>query len=212
MPSELGTATVVDHRIPIAFWMLVVCAVDIRVERAWLASGFMLLFAAVFLSRVAVIQTQWAKDNILYNQAERDMASLPGTSRVAAAYPTTGLNKATRPAVALYYMPALEYVPKGGFTQILWTIPDQHPLVMQPHYQQLAAATPSDVLWQVFVTKQDVTQALASRIEAAIKEYDYVVFLDVEPFQVSPTPLLEPVQERSGIKIYQVRHDEGQKE
>ena len=48
MPAEIGTATVADHRIPIAFWMIVLCAVQIHVERTSSAVGLVLLFTLFF--------------------------------------------------------------------------------------------------------------------------------------------------------------------
>lgn len=204
MPSELGTATVVDHRIPIAFWMVAACAVDVRLSTPALARGFVLVLGLVFLSRVGIIQHRWMQENVVYAQTDKALAALPGDARVATAYPLTGLNKATRPDVAMYYMPALEYVPRGGFTQILWTIPDQHPLVMRPQFRELAAVTSADTLWDNFVE----AKTPAPNVEAAIKDYDYVVFLDAEPFEVRPNRELEPVRLEASIKIYRVRHGE----
>lgn len=168
--------------------------------------GFAALVGLVLVSRVAVVQTQWTKDNVIYNGADKDFASIPGNARVAAAYPPSGLDSATRPAVALYYMPALEFVPKGGFTQILWTIPDQHPLTMRPPFQHLTRETEPDALWQLFVPNSDLkfSKAAEEKAAAAIKDYDYVVFLDAQPFDVSARDLLQPVTHGPGIQIYRV--------
>ena len=132
-----------DHRIPIAFWMIVLCAVQIRVERKHRSPwGSCCSSAWYCLSRVGVVQARWAKENVLYHGAYQALASLPSTARVGAAFPLTSLNSATRPDVALYYMPTLTAVPGGGFTQILFAISDQHALVMRPHFQHLSEVTP----------------------------------------------------------------------
>lgn len=208
MPADIGTATVADHRIPIAFWMVVLCAIDIRVAKASLAAGFMLLIAAVFVARVGLLQLRWTKDNVVYKAAYADMASLPATSRVATAYPASGLNSATRPDVALYYMPTLVFVPRGGFTQILFAISDQQCLVMQPAFKHLTAEASPESIWGTFATpaQQDIDPAERAGVLAAIKHYDYVVFLDAEPFDVSPMNMLEPVRNGPGIRIYRVLH------
>lgn len=207
IPSEVGTATVVDHRIPIAFWLVFVCALDIRAERAWLAAGLVALLGVVFISRVAIIQTRWTQENVVYNAADQAFASLPGTARVATAYPATGLNEAANPLVALYYMPALAFVPRGGFTQILWTIPDQHPLIMRPAFQQLTNEAPPELLWQFFVTQSGDRTIQPAEIRAAVEQYDYIAFINADPFQVSPMNLLEPVRQGPGLQIYRVRHN-----
>ena len=209
MPAEIGAATVVDHRIPIAFWLVLFCALDLRLQVRPAAIGFALLVALVLASRVAIVQTQWAKDNVIYADASRAFASLPGTARVAAAYPPSGLDSATRPAVALYYMPALAFVPRGGFTQILWTIPDQHPLTMRPQFEALTRRTEPDALWQLFVPGSNVDRfsaAAQQQTRQAIREYDYIAFLNAEPFSVDPKGLLELVSEGPGTKIYRVLH------
>ena len=212
MPADIGTATVADHRIPIAFWMIVLNAVQIRVEKASFALGFVLLVGLVFLSRVGVVQARWTKENVVYHDAYQALASLPSMARVGAAFPLSSLNSATRPDVALYYMPALTAVPGGGFTQILFAIADQHALVMRPHFQHLSEVTPSDVLWGTFVTpsEQATNPALRAQILAAVKDYDYLAFLQAEPFELAPTILLEPVRDAPGVRIYRVLHDAAQ--
>lgn len=210
IPSELGTATVVDHRLPVAFWFVVVCAFNVRVEKTSTGVAFIVLVAAVFAMNVAIVQARWTKENVVYDEADHDMMALPGTARVATAYPATGLDKATRPDVALYYMPAFDFVPRGGFTQILWTIPDQHPLIMRPRYQQLTTEASPEALWRAFVTQTTPERVIDPRILDALKQYDYVVFLDAEPFKVDAGNLLAPVKIGQEIHIYRVLHEAAQ--
>lgn len=212
MPADIGTATVADHRIPIAFWMVVLCAVQIHVEKRSVATGFALLVGLVLLSRVGVVQARWAKEDVLYRNAHQALASLPSTARVGTAFSWAGLSSVTRPDTALYYMPTLTAVPGGGFTQILFAISDQHALVMRPRFQLLSEATPPDALWQTFVTpsEQAGKPALQARMLAAVKDYDYLAFLQAEPFELAPTPLLEPVRDAPGVRIYRVLHEAAQ--
>ncbi len=212
MPADIGTATVADHRIPIAFWMVVLCAVRIDVERRSVATGFVLLLGLVLLSRVGVVQARWTKENVLYHGAYQALASLPSTARVGTAFSWAGLSSVTRPDTALYYMPTMTAVPGGGFTQILFAISDQHALVMRPRFQALADATPPDALWQTFVapSEQAGEPVRRERILAAVKDYDYLAFLQAEPFELAPTALLEPVRDAPGIRIYRVLHEAAQ--
>ena len=60
-------------------------------------------------------------------------------------------NSATGPAMALFYLPVLEFVPTGGFTQTVFTHPDQHPLVMQPPFERLTSAAYPSMIWGLFV-------------------------------------------------------------
>jgi hypothetical protein len=107
----------------------------------------------------------------------------------------------------LYYLPAWELVPAGGFTQTLFTIPDQHPLAMQPSYKQLTEAAYPDVVWNLFVTSPEASISAAKKREAmkAVSAYDYLVFFDTAPFDVKPTNLLELVREGPSLRIYRVR-------
>ena len=65
------------------------------------------------------------------------------------------------------------------------------------------------MLWRTFVTpsEQAGDPALRARILAAVKDYDYLAFLQAEPFELAPTKLLEPVRDAPGVQIYRVLHE-----
>ena len=208
MPDAIGAATAADHRIPIAFWIVGLCAIDLRLKRAWLAAGFMALVLGFGLFRVELIQARWTADGLIYAAAQTALKALPPGAKVATAIPSDALESMSGPAMTLYSMPAWVIVPQGGFTQTLYTKPTQHPLVMQPALRALADASNPMTLWQLLVVPQtgsDNAAALAKAM-AVLPEYDYVAFLSPAPFTVAPTALLGPFQQALGIQIFRVRH------
>ncbi len=209
MPESVGAATAVDHRIPIAFWIVVLCAIDIRLERASFAAGFVLLFMGVLVARVGLTDAIWAHQDVFYDEAAKDLMLLPQNARVGTAFPLSAQRLATGAAMALFYLPVWELVPKGGFTQTVFTHPDQHPLVMRPLFERLTTAAFPSTIWDLFVAmpEADALPFVRNEAMAAVTAYDYLVFLDPKPFSLNPTNLLEPVRDGPGIRIYKVRHD-----
>jgi hypothetical protein len=207
-PDSIGAATAVDHRIPIALWIVVFCAVEIRMNRALLAAGFMVLIATVLVARTVLTDEFWTRQDGFYDEALKDLKVLPRNARIGTAFPLSAQNSATGPAMALFYLPVMEFVPNGGFTQTVFTHPDQHPLVMQPSFERLSNAAYPSMIWDLFVKSPEAVPHPAGRSEtlAAVMSYDYLVFLDPHPFEVNVTDLLEPLKNGPGIQIFKVRH------
>jgi hypothetical protein len=205
MPNAIGAATGADHRIPIAFWIVLVCAIDIRIQRTSAATAFLLLASSVMAARVGLVDAQWKRDDVFYDEARGQLALLPDHARVGSAFRGEALGPAAGPAIALYYLPAWVLVPRGGFTQTLFTKSDQHSLLMQPPTHRLADSATPGALWGWFVEGAPMPPAAL----AAVAGYDYLVFLDSQPFAVRLSSILETVSEGPGIRIYRVRHHDG---
>ena len=42
------------------------------------------------------------------------------------------------------------------------------------------------------------------RADAALERFDYLVFVDRSPFEVKPSPLLEPVFQGDGMQLFRI--------
>lgn len=202
MPDTIGVATGADHRIPIAIWILAICALDLRPTRAWVGAAFVAMVAAFGLARVGIVQQRWTADDRRYATLHRVLADIPAGMKVATAYPSGVFNSVSAPALALYFLPAWELVPRGAFTQTLWTKPSQHPLLMQPKLRALADATGPEEVWSLFVSP---TPPADAPLIAAVGQYDYVVFLSTGPYVVTKTAMLDLVGEADGIALFKRR-------
>jgi hypothetical protein len=92
-----------------------------------------------------------------------------------------------------------------GFTQNLFAIATQHPLVMRPAYAEIAAASPPDAIWAGFVAADPPDPAEPGvGLGDALRRYDHVVFVHNERFHVRESALLEPVHESGHVKLCRV--------
>jgi hypothetical protein len=162
-------------------------------------AGLLLTVRLIFCDR------QWTRDGALYAEAVQALMALPPGTKVATAYSPDALVSASAP-ITLPFLPAWVVVPRGGFTQTLWTKVTQHPLIMRPEFQKLSDATRPETLWTIFVSPGQVP-ALAELQRpalAALANYDYVAFTDPDPFQVLPGDRLAFVSKAGGVQIYRV--------
>ena len=207
MPYQILTGTAADHRVPIALWLLGCCMIDVAIagrSAAWLFLAAVLL---VGLSRLGIIERQWTLDAPVYAEVEAALAALPAGTKVASANPPDAFDSDSDPAALAFILPDWMIVPRGGFTQTLWTIPNQHPLIMRPALRRLADATGPETLWALFAGAGDGAAHTARERAAlaALPGYDFVAFIDRRPFTVVPSDRLAAVDLRSHIKIFRVR-------
>jgi hypothetical protein len=206
MPNVIMTAESADHRIPIAMMLLAIGATDPNMASRGRRLCFILAVEAIFLFRIATIEARWALDQPIYADARAGLSSIPAGARVATAFPRNIFDDSSAPAVALYYIPVWDVVSHGGFTQTLFALPTQHPLVFRSKYVALAAATPANALWRAFVIGDDEVSLPQPNPEIvmALRSYDYVVFLDRRKFTVRDAFPLLPFYNGQYVRIYRI--------
>ena len=93
----------------------------------------------------------------------------------------------------------------GGFTQTLFAIPTQDPLVFAERYAALAAATPAGGIWNAFVAADhNIASPPSPSLVTALREYDYVAFVDRDKFTVRKTALFQPLYQGQYVQIYRL--------
>ncbi len=205
MPNVIMTAELADQRLPIPMMLLAVAATDLVKASYKLRAALVLTTGAVFAFRIVGIQQRWAQEQPTYAAAGAALAQIPGGARVATALAPDTFNTFRTPYQAIYYMPVWSVVSRGGFTQTLFALPTQHPLVLKPEYAALAAASrPSDI-WQGFVLGAGANScAPPPRLISALRGYDYVAFVDRRKFRVCHTPLLDMVADAGYAQVFRV--------
>ncbi len=205
IPNVIATAEGADHRIPIPMMLLAIAATDPNSARRGQRLGFILAAAAFFVFRIATVETRWLMDQRIYADASAAFALVPNGALVATATPPVSFNDSTAAAIALFYIPAWEVISHGGFTQTLFAIPTQHPLVFAEKYAALAVATPADEIWRAFVTADhNIASPPNPALVTALREYDYVAFLAPDKFTVRETSLFQPFYQREYVRIYRL--------
>jgi hypothetical protein len=209
MPNTIMTATSADHRLPVAFFIVAICAFDI-VPGRFLRGALVVVVVCVFGFRMQELDRQWKKDQAVYAEVDAAFEKVPEGSKVASALPRSAFDRSVGHAFAVYFLPTFQTTLRDGFTQNMFAIATQHPLVMRPPYAELAAASPPEAIWAAFVggtppAEGDGNDGFdAVLLLPALQHYDYVVFVHNEPFDLRGNPLLEPVHEGRHVKLCRV--------
>ncbi len=205
IPNVIMTAEGADHRIPIPMMLLGIAATDPNSATRGQRLGFILAAAAVFVFRIATVETRWSMDQRIYADASAAFALVPNGALVATATPPGSFNDSSAAAIALFYIPAWDVISHGGFTQTLFAIPTQHPVVLVEKYAALAAATPADGIWRAFVSAgHNVASPPSPALVTALRRYDYVAFVDRDKFTVRETSLFQPFYQGQYVRIYRL--------
>ncbi len=205
IPNVIMTAEGADRRIPIPMMLLAIAATDPKKASRQQCLALILATGAIFAFRIATVEDRWSRDQPAYASAWAALSQIPAGARVATAFAPDVFDSFSTPEIALYYLPVWRVVPQGGFTQTLFASPTQQPLVLTPEYARLAAATSASDIWQAFVSGSGTTACKPiPRLIAAIREYDYVAFVDRRKFLVCSNPLLHPMAGGRYVQVFRV--------
>ncbi|HJU15699.1 MAG TPA: hypothetical protein VJ770_04450 [Stellaceae bacterium] len=163
MPDKLLTAEGADHRIPIAWYFLAVGALDIVAETRRTAGLVVVAVSLLLVGRIALVEARWNSDDRIYADIQEGLRKLPPGAMVALGFPPDAFDYSSRPGIAAFYLPTWEIARRGGFTQTVFTIPTQHPLVMRPDYARLARSAVPAAVWTAFDRSRTCPPAPASR-------------------------------------------------
>lgn len=207
MPNVIMTAEGGDRRLPLPMMLLAVGATDLRTGWRSQRWCFILAAGAVFAFRIADVEARWQADQPIYADISRGLSSLPAGATMASAFPPSSFDDFSVPAIAVWYLPVWEIVSRGGFTQTLFAFPTQQPLVLTAKYAALAAATPSGLLWRVFVAggNADEPARPSPALVTALHEYEFIAFFGRETFAMRESPLLQQFYNGQYIRIYRLR-------
>jgi hypothetical protein len=195
MPSQIYGGSGADHRLPVALFLLLIAGSAPRwpSRRAAIAIG---AAAGLLLTlRMAVIEHVWRRADRVYATDLAAIDALPRGARLALAYP----DAVHVVPVPQLHLAAMAVVRRGAFVPTLFADPAQQPIALNPPWTALAAAAQPPLLWDAFVRGSDAARA---RLRPILRHYDYIVFVDREPFRVISRRDLQPVFERPTLKIF----------
>jgi hypothetical protein len=150
MPFGLFTAVGADYRIPVPWAILAVGAIDVVAGTRRVANLVIAAVVLLFCGRFAILEASWASNGPIYADINEGLRKLPPGAIVALGFPPGAFQSGIRPTVATLFLPTWEIARHGGFTQTVFAIPTQHPLIMRPRYARLAASAPAYLVWRGF--------------------------------------------------------------
>ena len=152
--------------------------------------------AAVFIARMAVIEAVWLRANALYAADIAVMDTLPERAKLAVAYPARDVNAGAIPQLHIATLAAAR---REAFVPTVFAFRTQQPLVLRPPYDTLAARTSPAQLWAAFVDGDASARAV---VAPALRDYDFIVFADRDPFAVPADPCLKPMSPVSRFQLF----------
>jgi hypothetical protein len=202
LPSQVFSGSGVDRRLPVAiFLVLIGASIPALSPRAARIAGAAI--AVVFIARMAVIERVWLEANQRYTADIAAIDRLPEGAKLAVAYPPRDVNAAPIPEL---HVSTLAAARRGAFVPSVFTYASQQPLALHRPYAALAGSTSPNWIWDGFVEGDAAPMAAAA---AVLKDYDYVVFADRDPFKVPANACLAPLSSPSRFQLFRLTHDKG---
>lgn len=202
LPSQMFSGSGVDRRLPVAIFLVLIGASSpVLSQRAAMIAG--IVIAVVFAARMAVIERVWLEANQLYTADIAAIDLLPEGVRLAVAYPPRDVNAAPIPEL---HVATLAAARRRAFVPTVFTYAAQQPLTLREPYAALAGSTSPNWIWDGFVGGDAAPRAAAA---AVLKDYDYVVFADRDPFTVPADSCLAPLPSPPRFQLFRLTHDKG---
>ncbi|MFZ2007509.1 MAG: hypothetical protein WAV02_20660, partial [Stellaceae bacterium] len=201
LPSQMLSGSGVDRRLPLALFLLLIAATAPHrlPRRAALTIG--IAVAAIFIARMAVIEKVWLDASRAYAADIAAIDTLPGSAKLAVAYPDRETNAGGIPELHVATLAAMR---REAFVPTLFAYSSQQPIALRPPYDALAGATSPNWIWGGFV-EGTATERAASA--AVLKDYDFVVFAARDPFTVPANACLVPTPSPPHFRLFRLRSD-----
>jgi hypothetical protein len=200
LPSQMMTGSGVDRRLPVALFLVLIAATAPALPtRTAIVIGTTV--AAVFIARMAVIEAVWLKASGVYAADIAVLDNLPEGAKLAVAYPPGDVNASAVPEL---HVATLAIARREAFVPTLFAYPTQQPIALRPPYDAVAGETSPNWIWDGFVGGNDQERAASALV---LKDYDFIVFTDRQPFTVPPDKCLEPRDATPSFQLFAIRKD-----
>jgi hypothetical protein len=199
LPSQIHGGSGADHRLPTAFFLLLVAASGPNFPSPHFARAVGVIAALALLVRLGMIERVWRDADRVYSADLAAIDALPPGSKIAIAHPDL-FHVVPIPEVHL----ALLAIPRReAFVPTLFAIAGQQPVALKPAFAALADAAPPQPLWAILTAAQSAAPAL---LPAVLEQFDFVVIVDKRPIHLPPHRCLAPVSVQATFQIYSISH------
>ena len=201
LPSQIYGGSGADHRLPIAFFLLLVAASVPRFASRQTAAAVGMAAASILVIRLGVIEHVWRKADRIYAADLAGIDALPRGSKLAIAQPPHLFHVVPVPEV---HLPVLAIPRREAFVPALFAIPGQQPVTLKPAFAALAEAAQPQRLWTILA---DGLAAGREPLPALLEHYDFVAFTDYRPIQLPSNRCLASFFVQPTFQIFRVVHD-----
>jgi hypothetical protein len=203
MPSQMYGGSGVDHRLPIAWFLLLIASSAPRFPSRRVATAVAIVAGSMLVIRLVVIEHVWRRADEIYSADLIGIDALPRGIKLAVAIPPDGIHLVSVPEV---HLPVLAISRREAFVPTLFAYPGQQPIALQPSYAALADAAPPQLFW-TDLTGDDTAEI--TQLLPVLQQYDYVVLTGGGPVDVPPNRCLAKFYRQPSFQIFAVLHDPG---
>jgi hypothetical protein len=203
MPSEMYGGSGVDHRLPIAWFLLLIASSAPRFPTRRFATAIGLVAGSMLVIRLVVIEHVWRQADEVYSADLIGIDALPRGIKFAVAIPPDAIHLVSIPEV---HLPALAILRREAFVPTLFAYPGQQPIALQPSYAALADAATPQLFW-AGLTGGDIVET--TQLLPVLQQYDYVVLTGGGPVDVPPNRCLAKFYRQPRFQIFAVLHNPG---
>ncbi len=203
MPTQLLGASGADRRLPLALFLTLFGSSAWVPPRPRLETLYLGAAAFMLALRLATVTASWQASDRDYR------ALLAGLDRVPIGQPNrrrVSEGAVNVVATPLTHFPVLAVARRQAFVPTLFAEAGQQPVTLRPPFRALAERLSPNSLWAAFVTG---AAPLDADRRAALAEYDYVVFTDLQPFALAGTAGLELAFQAPRFALYRVAQLDG---
>jgi hypothetical protein len=203
MPSQMYGGSGVDHRLPIAWFLLLIASSAPRFPSRRVATAVAIVAGSILVIRLVVIEHVWRQADEIYSADLIGIDALPRGIKLAVAIPPDAIHLVSVPEV---HLSALAISRREAFVPTLFAYPGQQPIALQPSYATLADAAPPQLFWAGLTggDTAEITQLLP-----VLQQYDYVALTGGGPVDVPPNRCLAKFYRQPSFQIFAVLHDPG---
>jgi hypothetical protein len=201
LPSQMYGGSGADHRLPIAFFLLLVGASAPRLASRRIATAVGVVTASILIIRLGVIEHVWREADRIYSADLGGIDALPRGSKLAIVHPADLFHVVPVPEV---HLAVLAIPRREAFVPSLFAIPGQQPVALKPAFAALAEAAQPQRLWAILVGGN---AAGWEPLPAALEQYDFVAFTDKSPIHLPSSRCLAPFFVQPTFQIFAITHD-----
>jgi hypothetical protein len=202
LPSRIHGGSGLDHRLPVAIWLLLMGGTEpcFREQRTALAIG---VVAAILLAiRLAIIEHVWLRADGIYSADLIGIDALPEGARFAVALPKGATHLVPVPEV---HLPALAVARRDVFVPTLFAYAGQQPISFNPPFAALAGAATPERLWSALVAGDRVEKALLP----VLQQYDFIAMTGDGTVALPPSACFGRFFQQPTFQIVKVLRDPG---
>ena len=203
MPSQIYGGSNVDHRLPTAWFLLLIASSTPRFPTRPFAIAIGLVAGSMLVIRTAVIEHVWRHADEVYSADLIGIDALPRGAKLAVAIPPDAIQLMPVPEV---HLPSLAISRREAFVPTLFAYPGQQPVALRPSYAALADAATPQAFWAGLTggANVEITQLLS-----VLQQYDYVALTGGGVVDVPLNRCLVEFYRQPNFQIYAVLHDPG---